>query len=447
MPFNTPVSQTPFGRNAGTTAPVSETFTTVSGELLVMGVSIPGSGSQEPDSISGHDGTFGWVNTGITVQSSTRQSASIWACVSSGTVGGSVTVTYTTSSGMVCNITRVTGAEIGASVGDSFRDVEGGSGYSNEMAPITGLTGDSLMMGFWYTNDNPTLTPENTELENEGWFYGGNRGLATDYAASGDATPTCAISSSKDWACQCCEIIEASDGTIVVLTGQEITSEQGTITAIGEAVISLTGQEITSEQGALIVSFPAIEILTGQEITSEQGVLTITGAALIALAGQEITSEQGSITVTGAANVPLVGQELTSEQGTITVDVGGTIITLTGQEITSEQGTITATGAASISLNGQEITSEQGIITVDVGGIVVALTGQEITSEQGVLIITGAATIALTGQELLSEQGVITVSIGESTPVIVFTAVKPQRIYSAVKPQRIYDAAKLLNIL
>lgn len=228
MAFGVPASQTPFGRNSGTSSPVSESFTSVAGEVLTMGVSIPGTGSQKPDTLSGHDGSKTWIETGITVQAGTRQSASIWACVSSGTTG-TVTVNYSTASGMVCNITRVTGASIGTDVIDSFRDVEGGSGYGTEMSPDLDLTGTSLCFGFWYTNDNPVLTPENTELENEGWFYGSNKGLATDFAASGDATPTCAIASSKDWCCQTCEIIEAGAPTgSLLLMNRSIANYGGT---------------------------------------------------------------------------------------------------------------------------------------------------------------------------------------------------------------------------
>lgn len=161
--------------------------------------------------------------------------------------------------------------------------------------------------------------------------------------------------------------IVAGGGVTVSLTGQAVTSAQGTVTATGGAIVSLTGQSATASQGTLtVVTGGAVTVaLSGQSITSAQGLVTATGAAVVGLSGQEITSSFGTLVVTGAASVSLSGQEATFSQGTVTVTTAAapTIVSLLGQSITSNIGTIGLQTANVISLSGQEVTMLQGSVT------------------------------------------------------------------------------------
>jgi hypothetical protein len=83
----------------------------------------------------------------------------------------------------------------------------------------------------------------------------------------------------------------------ILLTGSSITSAQYSIGAPGFA--ALTGASSTLEQG----SFGMVQPLTGQEITSAQG--TILGLpGLVALVGESATVQQGSMEPSGTQWIP-----------------------------------------------------------------------------------------------------------------------------------------------
>ena len=168
-------------------------------------------------------------------------------------------------------------------------------------------------------------------------------------------------------------------GTTVNLTGQSITSAQGTVTATGGAIVSLAGQSATASQGTLtVVTGGAVTVsLSGQSITSAQGVVTATGAAVVGLSGQEITPSFGTLLATGAANVTLNGQEAAFSQGVVTVTTAAapTIVSLSGQGITSNIGTLGLQTANVILLAGQEVTMLQGSVTAGTPPVIPDVTG------------------------------------------------------------------------
>lgn len=168
-------------------------------------------------------------------------------------------------------------------------------------------------------------------------------------------------------------------GTTVNLTGQSITSAQGTVTATGGAIVSLAGQSTTASQGTLtVVTGGAVTVaLSGQSITSAQGLVTATGAAVVGLSGQEITPSFGTLLATGAANVTLNGQEATLSQGVVTVTTAAapTVVSLSGQSIASNIGTLGLQTANVILLAGQEVTMLQGSVTAGTPPVIPDVTG------------------------------------------------------------------------
>jgi hypothetical protein len=204
----------------------------------------------------------------------------------------------------------------------------------------------------------------------------------------------------------------------VALTGQSITSAQGTLTpALDKA---LAGSSITSAQGTLT---PASSIaLSGLAITSAQG--TLTAALSKALTGSVITSASGTLvpgtsislsgqaatfalgTLTANLTKALTGQSATYAQGTLIPSLS---IALTGQSATFGQGTITTGSDVAVSLSGQAFTSAAGSL---VPSLSKALSGIALTSSQGTL--TPSLSKVLSGQAITSAQGTVSVSVDSS---------------------------------
>ena len=185
-----------------------------------------------------------------------------------------------------------------------------------------------------------------------------------------------------------------SSGVTAALTGQSISSAQGSLT---ESIsYALTSQVIASSQGSFtdVVS----KALNGQVITSQQG--TLSGAVNKALTGQEVTVSQGTISADNAITRALTGQSITASQGDVSETVANA---LTGHSASVNQGNLT--NAVTYGITGQSATSSQGTIA---DSVLVGLTGQQITSAQGDVLSNGDVTRALSGQSITAQQGVLT---------------------------------------
>jgi hypothetical protein len=205
------------------------------------------------------------------------------------------------------------------------------------------------------------------------------------------------------------------------LTGQAITSAQGTLTPARS--IGLTGGSITSGQGTVT---PALsKALTGSAITSVQG--TITPSLSISISGSGITSSQGTVSAGNDITVALTGQAITSALGSVSpataLVLSGQAITigqgsvaqslsvpLTSQFVSLGQGSVTAPGNVSVALTGQTITASLGSLSPDSSK---ALSGQSSTVYQG-SIAYGGLSITITGQSITTAQGTV---IGDGDPV------------------------------
>jgi hypothetical protein len=136
-----------------------------------------------------------------------------------------------------------------------------------------------------------------------------------------------------------------------------------------------TGERTVIVNGAILEETVAVAagetvVLSGQEITGAQGSITVLGHAQTTLSGQEITAAQGSITVdTGDAawsitNVDLDDSIADGQTGVI-VAISGTV-SATGKKVWLKQGTDWVE---------QDVTaqdSSSATITVDYGGVLSA---------------------------------------------------------------------------
>ena len=210
MAFGTPVGVND-NRSLNTSDVVFDSFESVAGELLVMSVTLAGTGSQIPDSIVGHDGGKPWVQIGVTEQAGIRHSQSLWACHSSGATEV-ITVAYAVSQVMGCDLTRVTGADVSGTVENSFKDFKSNNGYATTVT-TDALTDSDLTLGFYSIFSNRVLVTENTELLNYKYSYS-QKSHATDYDVAGDLTPTCSIGAFATYSCQVCGIKAAPPTTV-----------------------------------------------------------------------------------------------------------------------------------------------------------------------------------------------------------------------------------------
>lgn len=189
----------------------------------------------------------------------------------------------------------------------------------------------------------------------------------------------------------------ASADVTVALTGQAITSAQGSIV---EAIsYGLTGQAITAAQGSIVeaISYG----LSGQAITSTAG--TVVPAVSYGLTGQAATFAQGNVSTGNDVTLSLTGQSVAFSTGTLS---GAVAYALTGSAATAQQGS--AVAIVSYAASGQAGTFSAGSVSPDISQ---ALTGQAVAAQQGNVGVPGDVTIALTGQAASFSQGDLSASV------------------------------------
>lgn len=217
----------------------------------------------------------------------------------------------------------------------------------------------------------------------------------------------------------------------ISLTGQTITSSEGTLTrALSQTVTGQTGT-LTEGTPSRAVSYSP----TAQTATFSEGVQTRN--ITYGLTGQTATFSEGTISASSGGNVTLSlsGQSVTLSEGTIGLNLGYSLndgVPLTGQTANFTEGT--PTNSVTYGLTGQTVTLTEGTITSQVGGnVTLSLTGQTITLTEGLLLgsvsygITGRTStftegnigngglvVALTGQTIQGISGTVTQSGGTS---------------------------------
>jgi len=198
----------------------------------------------------------------------------------------------------------------------------------------------------------------------------------------------------------------ASSGTNVNLTGQTITSSEGTVSR--NVTLALSGQTATFSEGALSLnlgySLNDGVPLTGQTATFAEG--TPTETLSYALTGQIGTFSEGI--PTGSVSYMLGAQTATFTEGTISASSGGNVtLSLSGQTANFSQGLLAAQiGPALTALT---VTSSEGSLTPAPSYALSGLTG---TFTQGTLTpqTSGDVTLSLTGLQAVFSAGTIWVS-------------------------------------
>jgi len=200
----------------------SNTFTPSAGEFIWCHIVTSGT-SVTADSITGHDGGISWTQVGST-ETSGGISWSWWAAIAgSSPSSGVVTVSRSASALMTATFGSVTGVHKGTVISDSLEQTDQNNAYTSSLSlTLTGAT--SLVLGFWGCKSHITMTPENTFLNDYQSAYNGNGKITCDYAASGDATPSCTLDSSSNAGYFAAELKAAAAGvTPEIVTPQPYT--------------------------------------------------------------------------------------------------------------------------------------------------------------------------------------------------------------------------------
>ena len=179
-------------------------------------------------------------------------------------------------------------------------------------------------------------------------------------------------------------------------------------------VIPLVGQEITSTVNAPTLEF-AYE-LSGQEATTNVGSLSFVISPTISLDGQSATTNVGDLGLAfGVSTEPITGIAATSGLGTLGLEFGPSEIT--GVSATVSVGELTIGSVELINITGVSATSSVGsILPADVVG----LTGVSATSAVGSItpvdIVQGLTTVEITSSTgILGIQAYTNIDTGSNT--------------------------------
>lgn len=196
------------------------------------------------------------------------------------------------------------------------------------------------------------------------------------------------------------------------LTGIQLSSAVGSLTAQTSATTSITGQQATTGRTAPTATTSAATTITGISVTSGIGALTAQGAAIATLGGVSASSSVGILGVTTSAATTLSGVTSTSNVGIIGASANGSgSTTLVGVTSTNAVGNITAVGTsnATTTISGVLSSSNVGTLNVSVS-VATTLGGVGSTASVGVVTGTGIrnASTTLVGQSATSNRGTIT---------------------------------------
>lgn len=225
MALGTPVNRGTAYRNSGTADVTISAFTSENDEFLLACVLCGGSGSPAPSSLTGQDGGTAWAQIGSTIQSGTRFGLSLWGAVAAG-ANETIVVARATASTMAVSVVGVTGVDVAGTIAQCLTQTDSGAGYLNAISRT--LTGAAKTTAhFWaaHNSGSATITPENTQLSAIQTGAGSSKRLLTDYAANGDESPTCSLSTYMDVGSFAVELAEAAGGGLENMSGTVSTED------------------------------------------------------------------------------------------------------------------------------------------------------------------------------------------------------------------------------
>ena len=179
-------------------------------------------------------------------------------------------------------------------------------------------------------------------------------------------------------------------------------------------VISLVGREATASVGAPTLEF--VYELSGQEATTNVGSVSFVISPTISLDGQSATSSLGTLGLAfGVSTEPVTNLSATSSLGTLGLEFGPSEIT--GVSATMSVGELTTGAIELINITGVSTTSSVGsILPADVVG----LTGVSATSAVGSIspsdVVQGLTTVEITSSTgILGIQAYANIDTGSNT--------------------------------
>lgn len=185
------------------------------------------------------------------------------------------------------------------------------------------------------------------------------------------------------------------------LTGQAVTTAQGTASPSQGGNAVLSGITLNSGQGSLDTRSH------GQEATFSQG--TLTPSSSVAQTSSLISGSQGTANPNNDGTVPISGSEVVTASGS--VGTGGQSAALTGSESTSGIGTVVYS-LRPTDISGQSITTESGTVQPSGNSVTVNITGIDFTAIAGDV---NSGSQVISGEVGTSASG--TVTYGLSLPI------------------------------
>ncbi len=177
----------------------------------------------------------------------------------------------------------------------------------------------------------------------------------------------------------------------VAVTGQTLSSALGGETSFSDVTVSVSGQSITSTQGSisLIGDFGIVVFAADDQLDGFIGSSTITAGANVSPSGISLSGGIGQVVPEPLLEVDVTGIQATFTLGTIALEQT-TTEPVSGQSISM---TIASVGQASgYSVTGSTMTSSIGSVTV-VGEAGIDVTGSQLTASLGSVNITAWAEI------------------------------------------------------
>lgn len=185
----------------------------------------------------------------------------------------------------------------------------------------------------------------------------------------------------------------------VALTGSAVTAAAGTLGL--EHALAVTGAEVASAVGTLTAAAAYSVALTGAEVTVSAGTVSAGSDTTTALAGSAVSADAGSV-ATAHANA-LAGSTAVAATGTL---VAGRAKAVAGAEASATTGALTPERA--VALTGAESGAVAGTLSVVTGNnVTVALTGAQAAAAAG--SVASTRTVALTGSYVSAIAGNVVV--------------------------------------
>ena len=180
------------------------------------------------------------------------------------------------------------------------------------------------------------------------------------------------------------------------LTGSEVTSSAGTVTA--STSISIDGEQVTTATGTLIPA--GSTAIIGDEVIVAGG--GVTGNVTVALSGAEVTAYAGSVSPSGTDSAGLVGSEVTASAGALVSSIS---IALNGADVSAVAGAI----GIAMAISGEQVNVDSGSLAAAIES---AIGGDIVAANSGAL--TANTEVSITGSEVEAYSGTVSTSMEDA---------------------------------